>query len=125
MQHAPRQVLWVGPPRHGSSVCLSSEPRGARRGTAPRLTAQLPVVDRVRLAEALELSLGQFDVPGPDADGAERDVQARRDDPEREALLAPQPPGLFPLHWSHERMFASASDAENYTHGPAPPWCSG
>jgi hypothetical protein len=67
------------------------------------------------------LSLGQFDVPRPEADGAERDVQARSDHPEREALLAPQPPGLFPLDRSHERMFASPSDGENYTHGPCAP----
>ena len=61
------------------------------------------------------LLLGEFDVPRPRADAALRYAQPLRDETNREALVATQPPCLLALDQFYERMFARGSDGENYT----------
>jgi hypothetical protein len=111
-QHASLHVQRLALGRPCAATLLRRETRRARGRTPSLLTAELLVVDRIRLAQPLALLLRELDVACPRTHAALGDAELVSDHADREPLLPPQPPSLVSLDLLHERMFASEPDGK-------------
>ena len=122
IEHAAEEVQRINLASHLPPVLLRREPCRASGCPAPLLPAKLLVVNRIRLPQALVLLLGERNVAGPLAHAALRHAELRfAMTPSARPVLSSQPPCCLSLDRFHERMFASAPDAWNYTHKRSAP----